>query len=67
MSPLPDDAPQPLDPGEVYQRCMRELGKPYPDYVCAQLYPTLSVEQTLRDVAAQLAGLAHQITLASGR
>jgi hypothetical protein len=67
MSSLPDDAPQPLDHGEAYQRCMRELRKPYPDYTCAQLYATLSMEETLRDVVAQVAELARQITLASRR
>lgn len=43
---------------------MRELGKPYPDHERAQLYATLSVEEALRDLARQLAGLPRQITQA---
>jgi hypothetical protein len=63
----PPGRAQPLGPGEAYQRCMRELAKPYPDYGHARLYATLSMEQTLRDMVAQMAELARQITLASRR
>jgi hypothetical protein len=66
MSPLLDDQDA-LGPGEAYQRCMQELGKPYPDHEPAQLYATLSVEETLRDVAGHLAELTKQIALASRR
>ena len=67
MSPLPDGVPQPLGPGEEYQRCMGEICKPYPDYQRAQLYATLSTEETLRDLLAQVAELIRQITLESRR
>ena len=36
----------------------------YPDHQRAQLYATLSMEGTLRDVVAQLADLAEQMRLA---
>ena len=45
---------------------MRELGKPYPDFACAQLSATLSMEETLRGVVAQLAALSRHFTSASG-
>jgi hypothetical protein len=67
MSRLPEGEPQAFDPGEAYQRCMRELGRPYPDHEAAQLYATLSLEETLRDVAAQLAQLTKEVVLASRR
>ncbi len=44
---------------------MQELGKPYPDHQRAQLYATLSVEETLREVVAQIGDVAEQIRLAS--
>jgi hypothetical protein len=65
MSSSPDDQAQALAPGEAYQRCMQELGKPYPDHQRAQLYATLSVEETLREVVAQIGDVAEQIRLAS--
>jgi hypothetical protein len=43
-----------LDHGEAYQRCMQELLELDPDYQAAQLYATLSLEETVRDVATQL-------------
>lgn len=66
MSPLLDQQDT-LGPGEAYQRCMQELGKPYPDHERPHLYATLSVEETLRDVVAQLVELTKQIGLASRR
>lgn len=67
MSRLPEDEPQALDPGEAYQRCMRELARPCPDHQAAQLYAILSLEEALRDVAAQLAQLTKEVVLASRR
>ena len=64
MSPLLDDQDA-LGPGEAYQWCMQELAKPYLDHERAQFYATLSMEETLRNVAAQLAELSKQIGLAS--
>lgn len=46
MSRLPDDEPQALDLGEAYQRCMREIARPYPDHEAAQLCAVLSLEET---------------------
>jgi hypothetical protein len=54
MSSLPDGDPKVLAPGEAYQRCMHAIGRPHPDYEAAHLYATLSLEETLRDVVAQL-------------
>ena len=64
MNSLPDNEPQALKPGEAYQRCNHELSRPYPNHEAARLYATLSLEETLRDVVAQLAQLDK--TLASG-
>ncbi len=66
MSPLPDDR-EALDPGEAYQACVKELHQAHPDYERAQVYATLSLEETLREMCAQVADLAKQITLASRR
>ena len=46
--------PRALEPGEAYQRCLRELGNPHPDWQAAHVYATLSLEETLRDVVARL-------------
>ncbi len=43
---------------------MRELGQPDPNYEAAQLYGTLSLEEALRDVIAQL---ARDLVVASRR
>jgi hypothetical protein len=66
MRHLSDGQPQAaaLDPGEAYQRCLHELGQPHPDYQAAQLYATLSLEEALRDMTAQLAQMTK--TLISG-
>jgi len=66
MSQLPDDR-EALDPGEAYQACVKELHQAHPDYERAQVYATLGLEETLREVAGQVAELARQITLASRR
>jgi hypothetical protein len=67
MSPSPEHEPLALDPGEAYQRCMRELGKPYPDHAAAQLYAVLSLEDTLRELVAQVAQLTKEVVTASRR
>jgi len=48
MNPSPDNEGRALGPGEAYRRCVAEMRKAYPDPARAQLYATLSVEETLR-------------------
>ncbi len=68
MAALRSNQPQaPLDHGEAYRRCMQELLKPDPDYQAAQLYATLSLEETVREVATQLAELTKALVAASRR
>jgi hypothetical protein len=67
MNALPDRERQALDPGEAYQRCVHELGQRQPDYRAAQLYATLSLEEAMRDVAAQLTQLTKELIIASRR
>jgi len=45
---------------------MRGLQQPHPDYQAAQLYATLSLEETMRDVA-QLADLTRKLVVVSRR
>jgi hypothetical protein len=68
MNPLRASQPQTaLDHGEAYRRCIQELLEPEPDYQAAQLYATLSLEETVRDVATQLAELTKALVAASRR
>jgi hypothetical protein len=67
MSPQSDNQDQvdPYERSEAYERCLDELGQPNPDYRVAQLYATLSLEEALRDMIAQLAILTRAVTVAS--
>jgi hypothetical protein len=68
MNALRSTQPQAaLDHGEAYRRCMQELLEPEPDYQAAQLYATLSLEETVGDVATQLADLTKALIAASRR
>jgi hypothetical protein len=68
MNALRSNQPQAaLDHGEAYQRCMQELLEPTPDYQAAQLYATLSLEETVRDVTTRLAELTGALVAASRR
>ncbi len=53
--------------GDIYQECAQELHKPYPEDAKIQALAALSLAETMREVAGQLASLSHQITLASTR
>ena len=64
MDPIPDDAAR---SGGIYHQCMQELQKPYPDYAMVQALATLSLVDTLREVAGEVASLSHQVALASRR
>jgi len=66
MGELPGE-PLGLEPGAAYQMCLRQLQQPHPDWQAVQALATLSLEETLRGVGAQLADLSHQIMLASRR
>lgn len=67
MSPFADDEGQALDPDQAQQRCVHELGQPHPDYQAAQVYATLSLDATLREVVTQLAHLTKAVVTASRR
>jgi hypothetical protein len=67
MSQMPEDPAGASATGDICQECGQELHKPYPDYAKIQALATLSLAEALREVAGQLAGLSHQITLASKR
>ncbi len=65
MSQISEDPAGAGAAGDICQECEQELHKPYPDYAKVQALATLSLVEALRDVAGQLAGLCHQISLAS--
>ena len=67
MSQIPEDPAGASAAGDICQECVQELHKPYPDYAKIQALATLSLVKALREVAGLLAGLSHQITLASKR
>ena len=67
MSHIPDESARASAAGDICQECVKELHKPYPDYAKVQALATLSLAETLWEVAAQLADLSHQITLTTGR
>jgi hypothetical protein len=62
MSMIPDDAPL---SGGIYQQCLQELQKPYPDYAMVQALATLILVETLQELAGQVAEFGRQITFAS--
>jgi hypothetical protein len=64
MSSIPEDAAR---GGGIYYQCVQELQKPYPDYAMVQALATLSLVETLREVAGQVAELSRQVTLAPRR
>lgn len=50
---IPPDFPRrPLKPGETLQKCMKAIRRTHPDYESAEVYATLSLNETLRNVAA---------------
>jgi hypothetical protein len=53
------------NPGEARQCCLLELSQPDPNYGAAQVYATLSLEEAVRDVVAELAHLARELASAS--
>jgi hypothetical protein len=65
--PLPnDDEPQAtLSPGEALQLCFHELAQRDADYGAAQVYATLSLEEAVRDVAAELSRLTRAVASVS--
>ena len=65
MQSLPDSGRQELAPDEAYQRCKHELERPHPDYEAAQVFATLSLEEAVRDMSAQLAQVARQLVVSS--
>ena len=61
----PDGGTPVLAPGEAHQRCLRELRQQHPDYSAAQVFATLSLDETLRDIAAKLSDLTRQLVVTS--
>ena len=64
MSLIPEET---APGGGFYQQCVQELQRPHPDYAKIQALATLSLVETLQEVARQVAEVSHQITLASRR
>jgi hypothetical protein len=58
---MPEEAARCDPTGHVYQECVQELRRPYPDYAKVQALATLSLVETAREVARQLAELSRQI------
>jgi hypothetical protein len=52
MGPILDNAAR---SGGIYHRCMKELQKPHPDYAMVQALATLSLVETLQELAGQVA------------
>jgi hypothetical protein len=46
---------------DAYQLCVQELNRDHPDYLAAQIYATLSVEEALRDLAAAIGRAAGDL------
>jgi hypothetical protein len=67
MSQIPEDTVRAGVTGDICQECAQELHKPYPDYAKIQALATLSLVDTLREVAGEVASLSHQVALASRR
>jgi hypothetical protein len=67
MSQMPEDAACGEPAGDIYQECMQELRRPYPDYAKVQGLATLSLVEITQEMARQLAELSRQIALASRR
>jgi len=67
MSLMPEDAERADTTGDLYQECVQELQRPYPDYAKVQALATLSLVEAARKVAAQVAELSRQITLGPTR
>jgi hypothetical protein len=65
MSHMPEDPAHGDLPGDLYQECVQELRRPYPDYAKIQALATLSMVEAAHEVARQLAELSRQIALAS--
>lgn len=58
--------PEEMAPGEgFYRQCVQELQRPYPGYSRIHALATLSLVETLQEVAGQVTEVSHQITIAS--
>jgi hypothetical protein len=63
MGQIPEDPARAGAAGDIYQECVQELQRPWPDYAKIQALATLSLTETLREVAE----LSRQIILAERR
>ena len=63
MGPLPEDPARADAAGDIHQECVQELQRPWPDYAKIQALATLSLAETLREIAE----LSRQIILAERR
>jgi hypothetical protein len=63
MGPIPEDPGRAGAAGDIYQECVQELQRPWPDYAKIQALATLSLAETLREIAE----LSRQIILAERR
>ena len=63
MRPIPEDPARADATGDPCQECVQELQRPWPDYAKIQALATLSLAETLREIAE----LSRQIILAERR
>ena len=72
MGPIPEDPARAGAAGDIYRECVQELQRPWPDYAEIRPWPdyakiqalaTLSLAETLREIAE----LSRQIILAERR
>jgi hypothetical protein len=63
MGQIPEDPARADVTGDIHQECLQELQQPYPDYAKIQALAALSLAETLREVAGQVAELSNAIRL----
>jgi hypothetical protein len=51
MGQIPEDPARADVTGDIYQECVQELQRAWPDYAKIQALATLSLAETLREVA----------------
>ena len=63
MGQIPEDPARADVTGDLCQECVQELQRPWPDYAKIQALATLSLAETLREIAE----LSRRIILAERR
>ena len=63
MGQIPEDPARADATGDIHQECLQELQRPYLDYAKIQALAALSLAETLREVAGQIAELSNATRL----